>query len=209
MRIRRRRGRRSPWKALLFTVLLIVLALFANQRFRPVIESVTENEAKIKAVGVINSAVLEETKSDSDLSGELTSVERDSSGRVLSVTSDVTRMNRLKARIITSVQQALNAETGYEVMIPLGTLLGGTILHGIGPEIPIKLTLSGNVSAEFKSTFESVGINQTRHRITLDVGASVYSFLPGFNTTTDVTTSVLVEETVIVGTVPAVVADLK
>ena len=71
------------------------------------------------------------------------------------------------------------------------------------------MTLSGNVSADFNSSFESAGINQTKHQIYLDVKTSVYSFLPGFRTTTDVETNILVAETVIVGAVPQLVTTLK
>lgn len=75
--------------------------------------------------------------------------------------------------------------------------------------MPLRLTLSGNVNADFKSSFESAGINQTKHQIYLNIHTSVYSFLPGFNTTTDVETNVPVAETIIVGAVPQVVANLK
>jgi hypothetical protein len=96
-----------------------------------------------------------------------------------------------------------------EEVIPLGTLLGGDLFYGRGPGVTLKLTLSGNISADLKGSFESAGYNQTRHRMMLDISASVYTFLPGMRATADVKTNVLVAETVIVGTVPAVVAQQK
>ena len=93
--------------------------------------------------------------------------------------------------------------------IPIGTLIGGNLFHGLGPALSLKVTLAGNVQADFKSTFESAGVNQTRHRIYLSVGTSVYSFLPGINSTTDISTDVLVAETVIVGEVPQVLVSTK
>lgn len=208
MKVRWFRRRRNPLPFLLTAAVMLALCLFAAGRLRPVVESVTVNEAKSKAVGIINSVVLEETAGGEMCAG-LTLVNRGADGRVLSVSADAAKMNRLKARIIASVQKKLDEETGPVSEIPLGTLLGCELLHGRGPLVPLKLTLAGNVSAEFQSTFESAGINQTRHRITLDVGANVYSFLPGFDAATEVTTSVLMEETIIVGTVPAVVAETK
>ena len=79
----------------------------------------------------------------------------------------------------------------------------------MGPSLNLRVTLAGNVKADFKSTFESAGVNQTRHRIYLDVGTSVYSFLPGINSTTDVNTDELVAETVIVGEVPQMMLNTK
>lgn len=207
MKMRRRSRSVVLARILLILVLLIGFMCLFNWQLKPVIESETENEAKIKSVGIINNIVLKEIDSDPTSYQDFILVSRDANGKVLSVTTDVAKMNRLKAQVISAVQQELNGSTDSTVQVPLGTLVGSDLFHGLGPNIPLKLTLSGNISAEFQSTFESAGINQTRHRITLNVGASVYSFLPGFDTTTEVNTSVLIAETVIVGTVPTVVVD--
>ena len=186
-------------RMLLVLILLIGFICLFNWQLKPVIESETENEAKIKSVSIINNIVLKEINNDPTSYQNFIFVNRDANGKVLSVTTDVAKMNRLKAQVISAVQQELNGNTDSTVHVPLGTLIGSDLFHGLGPNISLKLTLSGNISAEFQSTFESAGINQTRHRITLNVGASVYSFLPGFDTTTKVNTSVLIAETVIVG----------
>ncbi|MCI1990619.1 MAG: sporulation protein YunB [Oscillospiraceae bacterium] len=211
--MRRRRRYRRPVRGraflLLFLFLLILFAVLFDSQIRPVMESVTENEAKIKSVSMINSIVLKEVGDNAVSYENLVNVSRDAEGNVLSITADMVRMNQLKAKIITDVQNQLGSDTDFAVGVPLGTLVGGDLFHGRGPDIHLKLTLSGNVTAEFKSSFESAGINQTRHQIYLDVSAGIYSFLPGFNTTTNVNTNVLVAETVIVGSVPSVVANLK
>lgn len=208
MRRWRRCGTRGK-RGVVFAVLLTVLFVFLlNRRLRPVIESITTNAARIQSVNTINSAVLEDLRKDGITYADLVKVERGNDGTVLAITTDMVKMNELKAEIVATVQRDLGgSET--DVGVPLGTLIGGDLFHGRGPEIPLRLTLSGNVTADFKGTFESAGINQTRHQIYLNVHTSVYSFLPGFDTTTDVDTNVLVAETVIVGTVPELFADLK
>ena len=50
--------------------------------------------------------------------------------------------------------------------------------------------------------FSSAGINQTRHRILLDVDVHVSILLPGLTTYTKVSNEISVAETVIVGGVP-------
>lgn len=119
------------------------------------------------------------------------------------------KMNELKAVIIQDVQSKLGGDSHKDVGVPIGTLLGSDFLHGRGPDIPLRLTLSGNINADFKSSFESAGINQTKHQIYLNIHTSVYSFIPGFATTTEVDTNFPVAETIIVGEVPQVVANLK
>lgn len=192
------------------TLLIIFFSLFIllfNSQIKPVIESITSNEAKIKSTMTINDAVVEELGRENISYDDLITVERGTEGNVLAITTNMVRMNELKANIISNIQKKLSDNTYTTIGVPLGTLIGGDIFHGRGPEIPLRTTLSGNVSADFKSSLESAGINQTKHQIYLDVSTSVYSFLPGFDTTIDVQTNILVAETVIVGSVPQVVAN--
>ena len=207
MRVRRRRP--AGPKILLALILIFTLLLLFNRQIKPVMESETENAAKVRAVNVINSVVLSEISRGSVSYGSLVHIDRDAGGRVLSVTSDVMKMNEFKAKIILDIQKQLDGARDSSVDIPIGTLLGSSLFHGIGPSLNLRVTLAGNVKADFKSTFESAGVNQTRHRIYLDVGTSVYSFLPGINSTTDVNTDELVAETVIVGEVPQMMLNTK
>ena len=206
---RRPRGRRVSVRPLLLLLLFIGALLLMNHLIRPVVVSATENEAKIRSVNMFNAAVLQEMENNAVTYSDLVTVTRDSGGQVQSITADMVKMNRLKAGIVNDIQTGINKEDDSTLAIPLGTILGGTIFHGWGPKVCFHMTLAGNVTADFKSSFESAGINQTRQQIYINIHASVYSFLPGFNNTTDVDTSVLVAETVIVGSVPSVVANLK
>ncbi|MCI1964684.1 MAG: sporulation protein YunB [Oscillospiraceae bacterium] len=208
-----RRRRRSPMpargKLTLFLIGMVVFLLLFNMQIRPIIESATANEAKIKSVNTINTAVLEELSEDNISYDDLITVERGNDGNVLAITTNMLKMNELKAKIVSDIQDKLNNDTYATVWVPIGTLFGGDFFHGKGPKIALKASLSGNVAAEFNSTLASAGINQTKHQIYLDISTSIYSFLPGFDTTTEVKTNILVAETVIVGAVPQVVANLK
>lgn len=208
--MRRRRRGTMPVRGrltLLIAAAVVFIVIF-NSQVRPVMESITSNEAKITSVNTINNAVMDELHRDHISYDDLITVSRGSSGNVLAITTNMVKMNDLKAKIISNIQNKLNNDTYTTVWVPLGTLIGGDFFHGKGPNIALKASLSGNVNADFKSTLESAGINQTKHQIYLDVSTSVYSFLPGFDMTTDVETNVLVAETVIVGSVPQVVANL-
>ena len=60
----------------------------------------------------------------------------------------------------------------------------------------------GSSNASFENEFTEAGINQTKHRIILNVDVSVSILLPGFSTYTKVSNRFTVAETIIVGTVP-------
>ena len=79
-----------------------------------------------------------------------------------------------------------------------------TFLVGKGPALTLSTMPIGAVTCAFESMFESAGINQTAHRIYLNVTADVGVVLPF--TTRKLRTSqvVMVSENIIIGKIPDV-----
>ena len=84
--------------------------------------------------------------------------------------------------------------------IPVGNLTGIQLLGGRGPEIPVKIVAVSSSDADFQGEFLDAGINQTIHRIMMDVSLELIILLPSI--TDRVTTEVCVAETVLLGPVP-------
>ncbi|WP_283607600.1 sporulation protein YunB [Faecalispora anaeroviscerum] len=188
-------------KILVFFLGVLAAGVFLDVQLVPAVESLTVNAARQSAVTAINESVLEELNADKITYDDLISLQRDSDGKVQTITTNMVKTNQIKAKITDTVQKNLHMGN-INTSVPLGTLLGSRLLHGRGPNVPLVVTLKGNVESDFKTSFESAGINQTRHQIYLELHTEIYSFIPGLHTATDVTTSVLVAETVIVGEVP-------
>ena len=83
-----------------------------------------------------------------------------------------------------------------------GSFTGIKLLAGRGPGIKIRISTVGNVETDLKSEFEAQGINQTLHRIYLQVKCEVSILTPFKDITKDITNQVLIMENVIIGTVP-------
>ena len=66
------------------------------------------------------------------------------------------------------------------------------------------LTVS-NSDAEFHSSFQAAGINQTMHRITMEVAMNVTLLTPAGTQTLRVDSGVVVAETILIGQVPSTV----
>ncbi len=60
----------------------------------------------------------------------------------------------------------------------------------------------GSSQADLNNAFESAGINQTKHQILLNIDVYVSILMPGFRTATKISNSLVVAETIIVGSVP-------
>lgn len=202
----RPRGAARP-RLLLAAVVLAIAALWMSSRLEPVMEELTANEAKARAVQLIHEAVEESLAGQEEPVSSMVSVQYNEDGEIVSLSSDMAKMNGLKAALLTGVQEKIGESVHIDLGVPLGTLIGGGLLHGRGPELPVRVTLSGNIEADFESDFTTAGINQTKHTVSLRVRTTVYTFLIGRQSSAEVETSIPVAETVIVGEVPQVVAN--
>ncbi|MCL2108160.1 MAG: sporulation protein YunB [Oscillospiraceae bacterium] len=186
----------------LIGLLLFALGLYAELRVRPLIERTGEYQIQVAAVRAINDSVLTELLSpDYDYSA-LINLSFNSDGEVKSITSDTNTINRLKARSGLVVNEAVGGLPDKDIGIPFGTVSGVALLYGRGPIIPVKIMPRGFANTVLISEFTSAGINQTLHRIIMEIEVDLAVIIPGYNKTMTVTTNYIVAETVIVGEVP-------
>ncbi len=68
--------------------------------------------------------------------------------------------------------------------------------------IPVRILSIRNSDAEFRSDFSQAGINQTLHRVIMEVNIEVSVLILGETDSFRVSSSVIVAETVIIGDVP-------
>ena len=86
--------------------------------------------------------------------------------------------------------------------MPLGSLFDLEPLWAKGPALRARAMTVGTVRTEFESQFTSAGVNQTLHRIWMEVSVPMKLLLPGGEVETTLHTRLCVAETVIVGKVP-------
>ena len=198
--MRRRRAAGRTFLAL--SLLLAAAAVLAGcLAFRSLVTELAVSSAQDAVILSVNSIVKDiMTGGDFD-PGELVSLEKDVGGNVTAVTTNVAAVNTLAARVL---ERAVfqTAEKHITVGIPLGNLLGSTLLAGKGPSIPVELIMLSSSAAGFRSELTTAGINQTRHQILLDLKVGVSLLMPWRTVGTEVDTEILVSETVIVGAVP-------
>ena len=198
-RPRKRRLRRA---AAGFLVLTLVLLLGADLLLRPSIAETLRYQGKIAAVRILSEetlAILEPMRLEYE---ELSHVSRDESGRVTSIETDMTRLNTIKSRLESQVTAALKERGAEEMKLPLGSLLGSEYLAGRGPEVGVRIVPVGALRTEFESVFQSAGINQTSHRIVLNLTLELSTVIPLHSAQTTVQTNFILADTVIVGDVP-------
>ena len=194
-------------KILIIVAFVSIIAVLLDRQMRPLIKSVVFSQAQTVSTNVINQVVADElSRLDIDYS-DIIDIQKDADGKILAVSTDMKKVNSLKSLMTLSIQDKISAMEVQKTKIPLGTFTGTEILNGRGPKIPIDVSMSGSVIMDFKSEFVSAGINQTKHKLYLEVNSEVLAFIPGYPVNTVVKTSILLAETIIVGEVPAVFAE--
>ncbi len=198
----KKRRRKKLFFVFVFFIVLSGIFLLFDFQFRPTVKSISINKAKIVINECVNEAVLEDIQSNSQDYTNLMKLNKNEIGEVLSLSSDVEKINKVKSRISLIIQKKFCNLKSKKVLIEFGTLTGIELLNGKGPLIPLKMSASGNVFSDFKSNFLSSGINQTFHQVYLQIHTKVTIIMPGCSCTSEIDTSVPISETVIVGKVP-------
>ena len=183
---------------MVMTGLLVIMDL----SFRPIIETVNAYECHEMVSRVINDAVLAELENEDADYSKLVTLTKNADGEVISLESNVMNINKLKTRIAQRLEREIERLSEIDIQIPIGTLLGIQLLHGKGFCIGMTIQPMGFATASIISEFSEAGLNQTRHRIVIEINADVDAIIPGFSTRVPVKTTIVAAETVIVGRVP-------
>lgn len=133
---------------------------------------------------------------------DISNVIRDEQENIKMIQMNVITVNAITSDVAIKIQQELNNYKSGEFYIRLGTFTGTKILAGRGPNVPIKMSTIGNVDTELVSQFSQAGINQTLHRIYLNVSCTVTVLTPFDSIEQKITNQVLIAEAVILGDVP-------
>ena len=115
---------------------------------------------------------------------------------------NVVTVNNIPSEVALRVQEALDTYHNGDFAIKLGSFTGTKMMSGRGPDIEIKMSTVGNVETDLISQFSQAGINQTLHRIYLNVNCTVVILTPYDTIEEKITNQILLAEAVIVGDVP-------
>lgn len=202
-----KRKRSALLRVAIVLLIPIVLFLWADNNLRPVILTMAEARARVMGVKAMNDAVFEVIGKE-EIYSDLMSVVLDANGRVSMMQANTARMNELSTEAVLAVLRNLDSIAAQGISIPLGAALGSKLLAGSGPAVHVRIVPAGSVTTEFISEFTSAGINQTRHRIFLEINTNVQMVLPTGAQTATVSAHMPIAESIIVGEVPQSFVDV-
>lgn len=194
--------RRLGVKLIALALILLGLFFLADLSFRPIVETVNAYECHEAVIGIINDAVLAELEREDVDYSALVNLTTNSEGEVISLESNVMNINRLKTGIASRIEHEIEKLSALSIEIPIGTLVGIEFLHGRGFNVGMSVQPLGYATTSIISEFTEAGINQTLHRIIIQIDAEVDAIIPGYSTKVPVSTEIVAAETIIIGRVP-------
>ena len=188
--------------AVLVAILIAFTCTLIERRLMPIAIALAESRARNIANETINNAINEYIMENGIAYEDLYMMKQDSSGYITALSSNTAEMNKIKAALALKVQEKVRNLDSGTLGIPIGALTGYDLLSDVGPKVPITLLTSGTSNLDFKNSFESAGLNQTKHAVYIQAVCDVTIILPGKRAKANVDTMIPVIETIIVGNVP-------
>lgn len=186
---------------LIITLLLCGCFSYLNYVVNPII--IESSSAKVRSLSqdAINTAVFEVIK-DSTIYDTLIHILRNEEGEIIMISSNSVQINSLSRDIIENAQLKLEKMGASGVNIPVGTSLACPFFVGKGPSVKLRLLPIGTINCSFSSRFVTAGINQTNHRIYIEVSTKVNVILPTASEIVNTKTQIMIAENIIIGKVP-------
>ena len=198
----RLKRRRRKLAAALLLLLLVGNVVLLQVRIAPLIRRMAENQVVNAASDAIFRAVTRQLQSGSVDYGKIIGLQKDETGKISALTTDMEQIARLKSEILRYLDEELAAMDDETLSVPVGNLLLPTFFAGRGFSIPVRILALNSTNADFYSSISSLGINQSVQQIRITFTVSLSFLTPVGISDADVTSDVLAAQTILLGDVP-------
>ena len=198
------RKKRNRFRLFWLILALVILAVFLVIRIRlfPLVRDMAVSRVTNEASNVINFAIDEQIKNGSVDYDNMVLLEKDATGNVTALKTNMNEVNRLKTQVLDIVNEEILDLAVDQIGVPIGNLVMPKFFSGRGFYLPVKVISIRSSDAEFQNQFSQAGINQTLHQILMNVGITMSVLTPAGTENVTITSQVVIAETVIVGNVP-------
>ena len=211
----------------LFTIVIAVFLAFnfINNRVSPILFNYAELQARKLASIIINRAVSKQLTEGLDMD-ELFIITKDSSGEIKAIDFNPIIVNKALTLITNSVQlnlkyieegkidllelpsdilidyDASKLKKGIIYEIPSGIVFQNALLNNIGPKIPVKFSLIGDITSNVVTKVTNYGINNAMIEVRIKISVHEQVILPLTSKRILVENEIPVSLKLIQGTVP-------
>lgn len=185
----------------LIALVIVVAMWFYWHSITPTILDIAQTRLISETTMAVNEAVCSALANCVSYN-DFVNVERNINNEIVLITANSLLANTLARSTAVLSQNKINALQYLEIEVPFGTLSGIPLLSEKGPTVKVTVSPIGTVNCAFTSYFETAGINQTLHRIYINVDSKIDLIMPTSHLEVQSSTPILIYESVIVGIVP-------
>ena len=194
------------------TIIIILSIAFGTVKIfldavYPIFDTLCETHAKSIATKISNEEATNVMREHSY--EELFTIEKDSDNNITMVKSNIIAINEIISDVAVKIQEEIDARGRENIEIAIGSFTGNKLLAGRGPGVKIRISPVGTVETDLRSEFTSQGINQTLHRVYLEVKCKVNILTPFEDIEKEIINQVLLVENIIVGRIPETYYNLE
>lgn len=189
---------------LLLVVFGMALTLYLRFGWLPTVRELVIMELDNETSDLINEAVDAYLAEGQIRYDDLVTLERSADGGVAAARIDLAAVNRMKSVVLRELDERVPLRVRESVAVPLGNVLLPALLSGRGGSLPVRVVSLRSTNARLESAFTEAGVNQTLHSLSLRVEVDLLLLTPAGLLSRQVSSSVPVAQTIIVGAVPSV-----
>lgn len=206
-------------------IIIILLFKIINERINPILFDYATLESRKFASIIINKAIEKNVATDLVIE-DLYIVSKKENNEITSVDFNPAIVNKVLTKVTSSVQMNLknleegnldlleasddvliyydkeNLKKGIIFRIPSGIIFNNSLLTNIGPKIPVRFTLVGDVLSGINTKVTNYGINNALLEVSVNIKLTLKVILPISTKEVNVETNVPIAIKMIQGNVP-------
>ena len=197
-----RKKRKFKKFLIIFFAFAILIVVLIEIYIKPFQDKLMENRAKVLVEARISKIADDVIKSHEYDYDKLLIKTESKNNIVTSLSVNTQAVNKLQNEFSNIFQNKMDDLITQYFSVPVGDLTGLTMLSSKGPRLKFSYDMTGSVDVELNSEFDTSGINQTIHRVTMVVDAEVVFVSQSYMENLKIRNEFAVSETVIVGDTP-------
>lgn len=163
-------------------VLIIVFVLyFYSYKMMPLLIRYSKIKSKKIAIDIISKNVSDDVVKILDKE-DLFLVERDNLGNIETVDYNSKVVNKILSdtskRVVKNFQDLKSINDGIIMKIPVGIISNNVFIQGLGPKIPVKIILDGNVLTSLDTKVKEYGVNSALIEVSVKIEANIDVIIP-------------------------------
>lgn len=198
----------------LIILIIYIIIQYITKTIEPRISHYAELEIR-KLSGLIISESIKNENIEKLDSNNIYIITKNNKNEILTVDINTLTLNQIITDLTTNIQEKLkileegkidekNLENnnGVVLKIPLGQIYNNFLLNNIGPKIPVKLKILGDMETKINTNIKNYGINNALLEINLEIIIKEEVILPITTKEIEVTQTIPLAIKMLTGTVP-------